>query len=106
MPFFRATERLASGQRGDDIPGIAESKAEAQGPGSRLFDRESGAPGAALMPAGPRLLSGYPGMSFKSAALSFLCWPLRLVFWLRVSTTTRTLNARSTGAVLALADLP
>jgi hypothetical protein len=44
-------------------------------------------------------------MSFKSAALSFLCWPLHLMFWLRVSITTRTLDARSTDAVLALADL-
>jgi len=65
----------------------------------------SGAPGAALTPAGPRLRSGVPGMSFKSAALSFLCWPLHLMFWLRVSITTRTLDARSTDAVLALADL-
>jgi len=45
-------------------------------------------------------------MSFKSAALSFPCGTPRLVFWLRVSITTHTLGERSTGAVLALADLP
>jgi hypothetical protein len=42
----------------DDIPGIAESQAEVERPGSRLIDREGGTLGAALTPAGPRLHSG------------------------------------------------
>lgn len=45
----------------DDIPGIAESQAEVERTESRLFDREGGAPGAALTLVGARLHSGYEG---------------------------------------------
>jgi len=51
---------------GNDIPGIAEYKPRLLGRCQGSATAERGARSAVLTPAGPRLLSGYPGMSSTS----------------------------------------